>query len=87
MPVGWPEQGRFRVAELFSQFANLEARCVVGDPAAVDDQLGVALWYELGCGVDAYGASPKALADRVTASAVRMEQPFRRSTARLLLKA
>jgi hypothetical protein len=48
------------------QLANLETRRVVGDPAAVDDRLGVALWYELGCGVDAYGASPKALADRVT---------------------
>jgi hypothetical protein len=46
--------------------ANLETRRVVGDPAAVDDRLGVALWYELGCGVDAYGARPNALADRVT---------------------
>jgi hypothetical protein len=50
-------------------FANLETRSVGGDRAAVDDRLGLALWYELGCGVDAYCASPKALADRVTCAA------------------
>jgi hypothetical protein len=27
--------------------ANLGARCVGDDPAAVDDQLGFALWHEL----------------------------------------
>jgi len=67
--------------------ANLETVRVVGDPAAVDGRLGVALWYELGCGVDAYGARLQALADRVTcagpastpaAAAVLTEQRPRR---------
>jgi hypothetical protein len=34
-------------------FANLETRRVVGDPAAVAESARVALWHELGCGVDA----------------------------------
>jgi len=70
-------------------FANLETPRVVGDPAAVDDRLGVALRYELGCSVDAYGARPKALADlhlcrpskRYGAAAVLTEQPPRRRRA------
>jgi hypothetical protein len=46
--------------------ANPRTRLVVGGPAAVADQRGVALWHELGCdgGADRRGA--KVLADRVT---------------------
>jgi len=54
------------VAATDPHLANLETRRVVGDPAAVDDRLGVALWYELGCGVDAYGARPTALVDLIS---------------------
>jgi hypothetical protein len=46
--------------------ANLRARGVSALLAQPGDRLVVALWHELGCGVDAHGASPKALADRVT---------------------
>jgi len=46
--------------------ANLMARGVSALLAQPGDRLIVALWHELGCGVDAHGASPKALAHRVT---------------------
>jgi hypothetical protein len=46
--------------------ANLGARRVVDVPAAVGDQLGVALWHELGCGVGRRVCSPRALAARLT---------------------
>lgn len=37
--------------------ANLETRRGLGDPAAVDDQLVVALRHDHGCGVDADGGA------------------------------
>ena len=46
--------------------ANLETRPVVGDPAAVDDQLGFPLWQELGCEPGAGDAAATAHADRLT---------------------
>ena len=45
-------------------FANLRARGVSALPAQPGDRLIVALWHELGCRIDAHGASPKALAHR-----------------------
>ena len=46
--------------------ANLRASGVSALLAQPGDRLIVALWHELGCGVDAHGASPTALAHRVT---------------------
>ena len=46
--------------------ANLETHRVVGSPAAVAAQLGVAPWHELGCDAGADGSAAEALADRVT---------------------
>ena len=44
----------------------ISRRVALAIRSAVDDRLGVAHWYQRGCDVEAYGARPKALADRVT---------------------
>ncbi len=46
--------------------ANFETHCVVGSPAAVAAQLGVAPWHELGCDAGANDSAAEALADRLT---------------------
>jgi hypothetical protein len=75
--------------------ANLGTRRLVNDPAAVDDRLAVALWHELGCGVDAGSEDRRRLP--IPSSAQIQQAPRHRrcrdgaatspSTATLLLQA